>query len=298
MITIVGAGLIGASIAWRLAQAGEQVRLLDAGVFGGETSSAGAGMLSPGGEFEKPSVWSDLGGASMALYPAFVEELRAETKLPIDFKICGCRKTSEETGETQFYPGDGFVDPTDVLRALRSACVARGVEVIENRCIPVAKTHDFDALVIAAGAWSNKIEITHQGCLLDLPHVKPIKGHLIGFDLEPGTLGPMLRHGHSYVLQRSNGFTIAGSTEEDVGFDRAIDAGICEEIHRGAARLWPALENARRSKCWIGFRPYSETPHIGRVEGTNVWLAYGHFRNGILLAPLTAERVAGEITGV
>ncbi len=298
MITIVGAGLIGASIAWRLAQAGKQVTLLDAGVFGGETSSAGAGMLSPGGEFEKPSVWSDLGSASMGLYPAFVEELSAETKLAIDFQICGCLKTSEQTGETQLYPGDGFVDPADLLRALRSACAARGVEIIEKRCISVAKTHDFDVLVIAAGAWSNKIEITHHRRLLDLPRVKPIKGHLIGFDLEPGTLGPMLRHGHSYVLQRSNGFTIAGSTEEDVGFDRTIDSGICGEIQRSAARLWPALENARPSKCWIGFRPYSETPHIGRVEGTNVWLAYGHFRNGILLAPLTAERISGEIAAV
>jgi glycine oxidase len=298
MITIVGAGLIGASIAWRLAQAGKQVTLVDAGSFGGETSSAGAGMLSPGGEFEKPSVWSDLGSQSMALYPAFVEELRAETKLPIDFQICGCLKTSEETGETHLYADDGFVDPTDLLRALRSACVARGAEIIENRCLSVARTSDFDVLVIAAGAWSNRIEITHDGRRLDLPQVRPIKGHLIGFDLEPGTRGPMLRHGHSYVLQRSNGFTIAGSTEEDVGFDRAIDESICEEIRQRAMSLWPALENAQPSKRWIGFRPYSETPHIGRVEDSNVWLAYGHFRNGILLTPLTAERVAGEIAAV
>jgi glycine oxidase len=130
-----------------------------------------------------------------------------------------------------------------------------------------------------------------------LPQVKPIKGHLIGFDLEPGALGPMLRREHSYVLQRSNGFLIAGSTEEDVGFDRSINSTICEELHRRAAELWPALESARPSKRWIGFRPYAEAPHIGRVGNTNVWLAYGHFRNGILLAPLTARRVSAEILG-
>src|SRR5258708_9378807 len=89
-VTIIGAGLIGASIAWRLAQAGARVRLIDAGRFGGETSSAGEGMLSTGGEFDKPSVWLDLGIEGMRLYPAFVEELRAETRQQIDFQICGC----------------------------------------------------------------------------------------------------------------------------------------------------------------------------------------------------------------
>jgi glycine oxidase len=295
MITIVGGGLIGASIAWRLAQKGNEITILDAGRFGGETSSAGAGMLSPGGEFEKPSIWADLGSESMDLYPAFVEELSDETKLPIDFKICGCLKTSEETGASHLYPGDGFVDPTDLLRALHAACVARGVKIIENRCTSVVETTAGDAFVIAAGAWSNQLHVEHAGRRIDLSEVKPIKGHLIGFDLQPGTLGPMLRHGHSYVLQRSNGFTIAGSTEEDVGFDRSIDDGICAEIHQRAARLWPALERAKPSKRWIGFRPYSETPHIGRLEDTNVWLAYGHFRNGILLAPLTAQRISREI---
>ena len=138
-------------------------------------------------------------------------------------------------------------------------------------------------------------EVSHGDTRVDLPQVKPIKGHLIGFDLEPGALGPMLRREHSYVLQRSNGFLIAGSTEEDVGFDRSINSTICEEIRRRAAELWPALESAPPSKRWIGFRPYAEAPHIGRVGNTNVWLAYGHFRNGILLAPVTAQRVAAEI---
>src|SRR6202022_1252944 len=89
-VPIVGAGLIGTSIAWRLSQAGAQVTLFDAGLVGGEASSAGAGMLSPGGEFDRPSVWMNLGIESMRLYPTFVDELRSETNLPIDFRICGC----------------------------------------------------------------------------------------------------------------------------------------------------------------------------------------------------------------
>lgn len=317
-IAIAGAGLIGASIAWRLAQEGMRVSMFDAGSFGGETSSAGAGMLSPGGEFDRPSVWLDLGIESMRMYPSFVEELRAETGISIDFNVCGChqfvgrRDQAEKRRDFQraagirveltpqglFYPEDGFVDPTHLLRALRAACLARGVRIVENHSLLTVKSQDFAGWVIAAGAWSDRLHLTHGDTRIDLPPVKPIKGHLIGFDLEPGALGPMLRHEHTYLLQRSNGFLIAGSTEEDVGFDRSIDGAICEQIHRRAAELWPALESARPSKRWIGFRPYArdaDAPRIGRIGGTNVWLAYGHFRNGILLAPLTAQRIAAGI---
>jgi glycine oxidase len=296
-VTIIGAGLIGASIAWRLSQSGCAVTLIDAGAFGGETSSAGAGMLSPGTEFETPSIWSSLGVESMAMYPEFVDELRVESGVAIDFQICGCKKISEETGESQFFPNDGLVDPNHLLKALRAVCNARAVKIVENRSTSAVEMHDFDKLVIAAGAWSNQINLTHNGARLDLPTVKPIKGHLIGFDMQPGTLGPMIRHGHSYVLQRSNGFTIAGSTEEDVGFDRTIDGRICDDIHQRTAQLWPKLAAAQPSKRWIGFRPYSEVPRIGRFGDTNAWLAYGHFRNGILLTPLTAQRIASEISG-
>ena len=117
--------------------------------------------------------------------------------------------------------------------------------------------------------------------------------------MEPGALGSTRRHGETYVLQRSNGFLIAGSNEQDIGFDRTVDPAICEDIHRRAARLFPPLEHATPVKRWIGFRPRlveGDGPRIGRVDGTNVWLAYGHYRNGILLTPVTAQRVADEIS--
>src|SRR5271166_4129041 len=116
--------------------------------------------------------------------------------------------------------------------------------------------------------------------------------------MEPGTLGRMRRRGHAYVLQRSNGFAIAGSNEENAGFDRTVDANTCEEIHRHAAELFPALRELTPSDRWIGFRPKlieGSGPEIRRVEGTNLWLAHGHYRNGILLAPLTAKLIASGI---
>jgi len=277
-VLIVGGGLIGSSIAWRLAQKGSRVTITDAGNLGGEASPAGAGMLSPRAEFDKPSVWLDLGIESLGLYPAFVGELQVETGIDTDFRM--------------FHQDDGLVDPAALLRALRCACESRHVRITREH-VTTVEPRDYAAVVIAAGAWSGQINVKD----MILPAVVPIKGHLIGFQLEPGALGPVRRQGDTYVLQRSNGFLIAGSNEQDIGFDSTVDAAICEDIHRRAARLFPPLEQATPVKRWIGFRPRSshDGPNIGRVAGTNVWLAYGHYRNGILLTPVTAQRIAAEI---
>jgi glycine oxidase len=277
-VLIIGGGLIGSSIAWRLAQKGTRVTIADAGNLGGEASPAGAGMLSPRAEFDKPSVWLDLGIESMRLYPSFVEELQNETGIDVDFRL--------------FSPHDGIVDPAALLRALRCACESRQLRILREH-VTTVEPRDYAAVVIAAGAWSGQVRVKD----VTLPEVVPIKGHLIGFQMEPGALGPTRRLGETYVLQRSNGFLIAGSNEQDIGFDHTVDAAICEDIHRRAAQLFQPLEHATPVKRWIGFRPRSATgdPHLGRVEGTNVWLAYGHYRNGILLTPVTAQRVADEI---
>jgi glycine oxidase len=236
-------------------------------------------MLSPRAEFDKPSVWLDLGLESIRLYPSFVEELQAETGIDTDFRM--------------FHPQDGIVDPAALLRALHCACESRQVRIVREH-VSAVEPLDYAAVVIAAGAWSGQVEVNN----VTLPAVTPIKGHLIGFQSEPGTLGPVRRKGETYVLQRSSGFLIAGSNEQDIGFDRTVDLRVCEDIHRRAARLFPPLEHATPVKRWIGFRPRSvdhDGPHIGRVEGTNVWLAYGHYRNGILLTPVTAQRVADAV---
>jgi len=273
-VLIVGGGLIGSSIAWRLAQKGARVVIADAGNLGGEASPAGAGMLAPRSESG-----SDLGLESLGLYPSFVEQLRSETGIDVDFRM--------------FHPEEGIVDPGALLRALRCACESRKVRIVREHIASI-QPRDYVAVVIAAGAWSGQLQVPN----VTLPAVVPIKGHLIGFQLEPGALGPTRRLGETYVLQRSSGFLIAGSNEEDIGFDRTVDAAICEDIHRRAAKLFPPLESATPVQRWIGFRPCpveGDCPHIGRLAGTNVWLAYGHYRNGILLTPVTAQRIATDI---
>jgi glycine oxidase len=316
-VLIVGGGLIGSSIAWRLAQKGTNVTVVDAGNLGGEASTAGAGMLAPGSEAKQASPWLDLGIESLRMYPTFIEELRAETGFDVEFRVCGClvidpgddaerlESLHREAGirverrrEGLLYPDDALTDPSSLLRTLRLAAKKNGV-TIEHEAITEVETSHHRAVVIAAGAWSNSLNVTNNGEALRLPESTPVKGHLIGFQMRQGLLGPFLRKDHTYVLQRSDGLVIAGTTEENVGFDTSVEFAACDAIHRRAAEVVPELAAAEPVRRWIGFRPGPEAPDgpiLQRIAGTNVWLAYGHYRNGILLTPVTAQRIATEIS--
>jgi glycine oxidase len=209
-----------------------------------------------------------------------------------------------------FYPHEGCVAPEDLLAALRIACMQSGVRILENTPAERIKA-DSDQilvrtaqeqlaaryLVLAAGAWSSQIPFSVSGMQACIPKSFPVKGHLAGFRLPPGSLNPILRHGHNYIVQRRSGFTIAGSCEEYCGFDRSINTERIREICDAAGSFYSPISTREPARQWIGFRPGIEQhrPAIGRVPGTCVWLAYGHYRNGILLTPATANLVAGEI---
>jgi glycine oxidase len=117
--------------------------------------------------------------------------------------------------------------------------------------------------------------------------------------MEPGLLPTILSNHETYLLQRESGTLVAGSSMENVGFERSVDTAIVEEIQRRAVRLLPALAGRQPSDSWNGMRPATEQgrPVVGRVGDTPVWTAYGHFRNGILLAPDTAETIVREFEG-
>ncbi len=350
---MIGAGIIGASAAWRLSQHGLSVTLVDAGEYGAESSRAGAGMLAPGGEFSGVSRWSYFSVESRRLYPAFVEELQAESGEHVDLRLCGALELArgeeefaalEQRCKVQagipmrsqivthaeamsmapvlapgsfdqavFYPDDGIVDPVDVTRALRIAMTRRGVQVVEHLPVtevdPISGTVSAGAqrfhagiVIVAAGAWSSAL------LPLEVPEATPVKGHLIGYSLEPGFLDPVVRRGHTYLLQRSNGFLIAGATTERAGFDRQVDPRAGERLHQAAGEYVPQLLERKPDRVWIGLRPgaldaagqVSNEPVVKRLpladgSPSDVWLSYGHYRNGILLAPLTAKYLTGEI---
>lgn len=301
---VVGGGIIGMSIAWRLAQRGLRVEVFDAGRIGGEASWAGAGMLAPGGEVDAPTRWGKLAVESLKLYPGFVRELESESGLAIDFNPCGAIEHASDDRRAQaqsalgirwerlnerevFYPDDAVVNPRDVLHALRIACERRGVELHENR--PVTRISG--PSVLAAGAWSSSIETP-----VPIEPVFPVRGHLVAYRMSEGSLPNVIRSGHTYVLQRKTGLTIAGSETERVGFDRTLNSEIVADIDRRARALVPQLPSPHQS--WLGFRPATESlePQLGRLPGTEIFLAYGHYRNGILLAPVTAQLAAEQLT--
>lgn len=348
-VVIAGGGIIGASIAWQLARHGLSVILCDAAQTGAEASSAAAGMLSAGGEFDAPSPELQFAISSLAQYPAFISELEADSGLAIEFRQTGAVQIAFTSADLDFvtkraatqraagitsalltanelrvvaplvrhdaigavhYPNDAIADPTALMRALRAALIARGVSIqAQSRVTAIAGTNngmhacvadrslEARAAVVAAGAWSSSIAVTLGSRAHHLPRSFPVRGHLLGYRLPPGSVPATIRHDHTYILQRSDGFTIAGSSTEDVGYDRTIDPGIVSNIRRRAGSLLPALASLEPESVWIGFRPGSDGPgpHLEQVESSRLWLAYGHYRNGILLAPATADLISGQI---
>jgi glycine oxidase len=316
---IVGAGIIGLSCAWALARAGRRVTVFDKGAAAREASWAGAGMLAPGGEFEADSEVARMALRSLDLYQAFVDELRRESGVQIDFRQCGAIEVGDEAElarvaglrdrlgiqseacsyrgrAARFYPGDGLVDPRQVTEALLT-----GVSVREHEpVIRIAEDglwvetsqgrYEDEGVLIAAGAWSSRL---YPG----LPETRPVRGHLVSYRMSPGIVGSIVRGGGTYVMQRSSGLVIAGSSTEDAGFDREIDEGIVADIARRAEELVPELRGVPIAERWNGLRPgiAGSGPVIGCVPGTTVYTAFGHYRNGILLAPETARLVAGLI---
>lgn len=327
---IIGGGLIGLSTAWRLAQQGRRVAVWDAGRLGAEASWAGAGMLAPGGEMEQRSWWGDLAVQSLLAYPEFVRELAEEAGSRIDYRACGALqiaatdreweqvraragkqlkwgiRSEEAGGRKLFYPDDAAVDPRDLLRALRTACERRGVEFREAQKVQeivvasgrVVQPEQAEVAVLAAGAWSSAIPICVEGEQIAVEKSFPVRGHLIAFAAGIEAPGPILRQGHTYILERSNGVAIAGSTTERVGYLREPDPAQLDDIEGRARDLMPGLSGRPRTDTWIGFRPgtASGEPQLRGVADAPVYLAYGHYRNGILMAPATAEWIARAIS--
>ncbi len=207
-----------------------------------------------------------------------------------------------------FYPDDAVVDPRTLMAALRVACERAGVTIAErhpvHRIEQVSARHirvwngtggnDFRDAVLAAGAWSGSIAISGMP---PIPASEPVKGHLIGYQMPQKCCQTIVRHGltHTYMLQRANGFLIAGSNMEYAGFDRSIQNQVVKQLESNAAFLLPHLAETSPTEVWTGFRPGSDRLHLGRWQESPLYLAYGHLRNGLLLAPVTAECIADEI---
>ncbi len=362
--TIIGAGVIGCSLARLLAGAGKRVALIDRAAPGTEASHAAAGMLAPSAEADELTPLFSLATRSRSLYTNLVAELIAETGIDPHYRTDGTllpfatsaardhmlhtlswqmaqgarveqlsssQLSSREAalsptfpqgpspgfGGALYLPDDHQVDNRLLMQALVSSCRLRGVDFVlgqsvssivvrKGRAIGVAigpesssETITAGAIINASGAWA--AQITGDG-IPAIP-VRPVKGHMLALRAAPGQRGgqprELLRHvirtEEVYLVPRHDGRIIVGSTMEEAGFDKTVHAAPVARLQEAAQRLCPALASAEKIDAWTGLRPATPDglPVIGplpqRAGIANYWTALGHFRNGILLAPITAE---------
>ena len=207
-----------------------------------------------------------------------------------------------------FSPQDHQVDNRKLTKALRIAAEGAGVKILEHRPVKEivvqggrakgVKLDDgtiaaADTVVLAAGAWSRAI----GGLPPDRrPPVRPVKGQMLALRMDPSA--PLLSHvlwaPGAYLVPRRDGRLIVGATVEEKGFDETITAGGLLTLLEAAWRAVPAVEELPVEEIWVGHRPGSrdDAPILGRGPLEGLFYATGHYRNGILLAPVTADAMA------
>ncbi len=316
-VAVVGGGIIGLSIARRLLRDGVDVQVLDAGDEG--AWQVAAGMLAPGGEsaFEHPALGRLL-DRSAALWPEFAASLGTDVGYDRAGTL-GVAMTADDVAEAArvwtrqqlpllrpselralepalsprirtgvHAPAEHQVDPRRVVAALRAELGAR---VVTKR---IGSTAEVDAgtVVVAAGCGT--------AALTGLP-VRPVKGQVLRLLGEPGLLRHVLNATvdgrHVYLVPRADGEIVVGATQEE-RTDRAVTAGGVHDLLRAAIDLVPGLAELTLVETAAGHRPGTPDngPLLGRLDD-RVLVAAGHHRNGVLLAPVTAELIAGLVAG-
>ena len=205
-----------------------------------------------------------------------------------------------------FYLKERSVDPRALVQAALKAAKHRGVDIVsgsevtevlssEGRITGVRtdkSTYHTANVVNCAGAWAGKIP----------PHsfpTRPVKGQILSIVGVPhGILRHVLRTPEVYLVPRSDGRILIGATLEDAGFDKRTDAETIHRLYLVALRILPALNQGRILEAWAGLRPGTpdHLPILGATASPGYFVATGHFRDGILLAPVTAHLMAQIIT--
>lgn len=208
------------------------------------------------------------------------------------------------------YPDDAQVNPVSVLRALlvvlardarvriRSGSRVHALAFDGDRCVGVVLDDGelrSDATVLAAGSWSSHV----GGVPGKVPSVRPVRGQMVELEERTPNLRAVVFGSAGYAVPRGEGRVLCGSTMEHVGFCREVTAGGVQSILANALACVPSLASARFVATWSNFRPYVDAglPLVGASPVPGLFLATGHYRNGILLAKATADAVALAITG-
>ena len=338
-VVIAGGGVIGCSIAYHLRKAGAEVVLLERGEIGGEASGAAAGMLIAPFEDAESKDFRSLQNASLAMYPALIDEVEARSGIDVEHRVCGILRTARTEahakalrglikkragaisglewveGETlrrlepglspailgaAYAPEDSNVNPGLLTQGFAAAAERLGAEVRRGVTLTgflgrgprlqgartSAGDAGADAVVLAAGPWT---ELLARRVNAEVP-TPPMRGQMIAY--RSTSVHHAVWGEDGYLVPKPRGFTFAGATVEDAGFRKHTTERGLAGLRRAAAGMVPALRYAEAASTWAGLRPGSPDglPVLGRVPGReNVYIAAGHFRNGILLAPVTGR---------
>ena len=341
-VIVVGGGIIGCSIALRLAQSGVKVAVFERGRIGCEASWAAAGMLSAQTSASGPGPFFDLCIRSREMYPDLSSELLELSGIDVEYSDEGAlcvaleegdegeveewsgwqreaglgveRLTASEARSVEpelvesaagavFIPGDHQVENRLVMEALAVALKKVGAEVLEERAVDalavdrgkvigvISRGEKFAAgvVVVAAGCWS-------EGLLAPLglkARVVPVRGQMVALKGEGPPITRILHSRECYLIPRRDGRILVGATVEHVGFKKAVTAGGLASLTTSAVQLVPALGHYEVVESWSGLRPdtVDHLPILGECGIDGLFLATGHFRNGILLAPITAQLI-------
>ncbi len=355
-VVIVGGGVIGLSIAWRVAEDGCRVTIIDPAPGRGATWAA-AGMLAPVTEAHYgEEALARLTLHAAGLWPAFNADLEAaagqgagylrsgtivvgadhsdrlalddirayQTSLGLAVTPLSRRESRElepalspSSHGGAYVPGDHRVDNRLLVAALVAACRAHQVTFVTDRVVAVDRGRTgavsgvaletgsalaAPAMVMASGWDLASVQGIPAGAL---PPVRPVKGMTLR--LRAGGRAPRLSHTvrglvHGvpcYLVPRNDGSLVVGATSEERGADRTVEAGAVYTLLRDSRSLVPGIDEYELVECATGLRPGTpdNAPVVGWSPVPGLALAVGHYRNGILLAPVTAAAVADLLAG-
>ena len=333
-VVIIGGGIIGLSLSIVLRKRGATVLVVERGEPGREASYAAAGMLADSPLETSPTL-QPLATASAQMYPEFVHQLQDESGVDVDLRDRGTLffpspghilewprllidhplpaplpvlEPGLANAETSpIYLRERSVNPRALTFAALRAARHRGVDISSGTTVSsvlcpngrvsgVSTTrtcYQAPAVVNCAGAWAGQLPPHH------FP-TRPVKGQMLSLVGTPSNLvRHVIRAPEIYLVPRSDGRILVGATVEDVGYDKRTDIDSIQRMRQAAIRLVPVLNQARILEAWAGLRPGSpdKLPILGATQTAGYFVATGHFRDGILLAPITAEVMAQVITG-